>query len=56
MIKEWADALGIDERMIYALIALLIIITVYSYNNTAGIILTIIAILTIYTSEWNKNE
>lgn len=54
MIKEWADALGIDERMIYALIGLLFIIAVYSYSPNAGIILTVIAILTIYTADWNK--
>lgn len=54
MIKEIADAAGIDQVIIYIILAILFISVVYSYNSTAGGILGLLAILGILTIDWKQ--
>lgn len=46
---EFAKALNISPRLIYATIALILIATVYQINAQAGLILGVLAIVAILT-------
>lgn len=54
MIKEIADAAGIEPVVIYSFLGLLLIAIVYGINEKIGIVLALLAIVTILTSEWKK--
>ena len=47
MIEEWAKILNIESRLIYSFIAILIIYLVYSFNEKAGFILGVLAIMAL---------
>lgn len=46
---EFAKALHVSPKLIYAVLALLFIATVYQFNPTAGYILGALAIVAILT-------
>lgn len=55
MIEEWAEALGISAKVIYVIIALLLLVIVINVNKTAGLTLGGLAIIGILTAD-RKND
>lgn len=56
MIKELAIAIGVTEQAIYAGLALIFISIVYGFNQKIGLLLGVIVMLGILTTDWNKKS